>query len=495
MPRETRRATRTTERRRQRRAGETVAQARITYLSDDEKQFIHEKTLEVLAEVGIAYNTPAAIDLLEAAGARVDRETLKAWLTWDVIEPALRTVPRQVLLAGRDPSHDVVLGGDRLLCTSDGMTTYWYDDLTGERREGTTDDLALITRLSDALPEIDYIWPTIQAGDADGELMPLVMQATVVRNSVKHVQDEVRTPEMVGPILEIYEAACGAPLTERPYFSVTNCTIAPLQHDREMTEAGLLLCKRGVPIFVLPMPQVGTTGPGTVLSDCIVNMAELLSGIVLYQLAEPGCATISGVGAGVADMRTGGYIAAGPEIGLINMICIEMSRFYGLPTQATGMSSDAKAVNFQAGSEGGMTALVAALLGSDSLIAAGGLDGVQQSSLAKIVLDCDQIGALQRYCRAAPIDEAHALLDDIKEVGIGGHFLGARSTRRFARTEVWRPAVFQRGTFDEFKDRSLVEQAVERARAVVAAYEPPPLPDGADEHIDQVIKGYAASLT
>ena len=71
-----------------------MAKARISYLSDDEKQFIHEKTLQVLAEVGIAYNTPKAIDLLEAAGAQVDREALTARLTWDVIEPALKTVPR-----------------------------------------------------------------------------------------------------------------------------------------------------------------------------------------------------------------------------------------------------------------------------------------------------------------------------------------------------------------------------------------------------------------
>ena len=77
---------------------------------------------------------------------------------------------------------------------------------------------------------------------------------------------------------------------------MTNCTIAPLQHDREMTEAGLKLVHRGVPIFVLPMPQAGTTGPMTLLGTCILNMAELLSGIVLYQLAHPGCALISGVG-------------------------------------------------------------------------------------------------------------------------------------------------------------------------------------------------------
>ncbi len=471
-----------------------MARATISYLRDDDKQFVHEKTLQVLSEVGVAYNSPKAIELLAAAGAKVDREALTATLTWDVIEPALKTVPQQVLLAGRDAAHDVLLGGERLLCTSDGMTTYWYDDLSGARRPGTSDDLAQITRLCDALPEIDYLWPTLQCGEVDGPVMPLAMQAIMVRNSLKHVQDEVRTPEMVGPILEIYEAACGAALTERPYFSVTNCTIAPLQHDKEMTEAGLMLCRRGVPIFVLPMPQVGTTGPGTVLSDCIVNMAELLSGIVLFQLANPGCATISGVGAGVADMRTGGYIAAGPEVGLINMICIEMSRFYGLPTQATGMSSDAKAANFQCGSEGGMTALVAALLGSDSLIAAGGLDGVQQSSLAKIVLDCDQIGALRRYCRDDPIDEAHALIDDIKAVGIGGHFLGRRSTRSFARTEVWRPDVFQRGTFEEFCDTPLVDQAVARAREVLAAYEPPPLADDAERHIDAVIADYTAGL-
>ena len=162
-----------------------------------------------------------------------------------------------------------------------------------------------------------------------------------------------------------------------------------------------------MPIFVLPMPQSGTTGPMTLLGTCILNMAELLSGIVLYQLAHPGCALVSGVGSAVADMRTGGYIASSPEIGLINLICLEMSRFYGLPTQATGMSADAKAANFQAGSEGGMTALTAALGGADSLISAGGLDGVQISSLAKYVLDNDQIGALRRYLREDPIDDDH----------------------------------------------------------------------------------------
>jgi trimethylamine---corrinoid protein Co-methyltransferase len=469
-----------------------VARARITYLSASEKEFVHEKTLEVLAKVGVAYNTPRAIDLLEQAGARVDREALTARLTWDVIEPALRTVPRTVLLAGRDTSRDCVLGGGRLIATSDGMTTYMLDDVTGERREGTTADLAAVTRLCDGLDELDTLWPSPNPGDAPAEALPVITQATMVRNSTKHIQDEVRTPEMVEPILEIYEAACGAPLTERPYFSVTNCTVAPLQHDREMTEAGLKLVDRGVPIFVLPMPQAGTTGPMTLLGTCILNMAELLSGIVLYQLAHPGCAVVSGVGSAVADMRSGGYIASSPEIGLINLICLEMSRFYGLPTQATGMSADAKAADFQAGSEGGMTALTAALAGADSLISAGGIDGVQISSLAKYVLDNDQVGALRRYLREDPIDETTALMDDILEVGIGGHFLGRKSTRAHSRSEVWRPRAFRKGTFEESAGRPLAAEAAERAREIIATHEVPPLPEDAELHIDSVIATVAA---
>jgi trimethylamine--corrinoid protein Co-methyltransferase len=472
-----------------------VAKARITYLSAAEKDFIHEKTLDVLANVGIAYNTPQAIDLLEQAGAEVDRETMRAKLTWELIGPCLETVPDTVLLAGRRSEDDRVLGEWPLHTTTDGIQTYVYDDLTGVRREGTSADLATFVKLGDALSEVDAIWPSPQASDLDPYSLPVIWQAISIRNTSKHIQDEIREPQLVEPILAMYEAAAGASLRERPIFSVTNCTIAPLQHDRDMTEAALKMVERGVPIFVLPMPQAGTTGPMTLVGTCILNMAELLSAVVLFQLAEPGCALISGVGSAVADMRTGGYISAGPEIGLINMICVEMSKFYGLLTQSTGISADARAPNFQAGSEGGMTGLCAALVGTDSLIATGAFDSVQTESLAKAVLDNDQLGALRRYVREDPIDESTALMADIAEVGIGGHFLGRKSTRAFSRSEVWRPQVFQRGSFEDQSapGRSLIEEAVERARYLLATHAVAPLPTDADAEIDAIVARHEAA--
>ncbi|MBE0528104.1 MAG: trimethylamine methyltransferase family protein [Thermoleophilia bacterium] len=474
-----------------------MAKARIIYLSDSEKDFIHQKTLEVLANVGVAYNTPEAIDILEEAGAQVDRETMRAKLSWELIESCLKTVPDRILLAGRRPEDDRVLGEWPLHTTTDGIQTYVYDDLTGERREGTSADLATFVKLGDALSEVDAIWPSPQASDLDPYSMPVIWQAISIRNTSKHIQDEIREPQLVEPILAMYEAAAGASLRERPIFSVTNCTIAPLQHDRDMTEAALKMVRRGVPIFVLPMPQAGTTGPMTLAGTCIVNMAELLSAVVLFQLAEPGCALVSGVGSAVADMRTGGYISAGPEIGLINMICVEMSKYYGLLTQSTGISADAKAPNFQAGSEGGMTGLCAALVGADSLIATGAFDGVQTESLAKAVLDNDQIGALRRYVREDPIDESTALMADIVEVGIGGHFLGRKSTRAFSRSEVWRPHVFQRGSYEDSSapGRSLIEEAVERARYLLATHDVAQLPSGADAEIDAILRQHEAALS
>lgn len=83
-------------------------------------------------------------------------------------------------------------------------------------------------------------------------------------------------------------------------------------------------------------------------------------------------------------------------------------------------------------------------------------------------------------------------MDDIKAIGFGGHYLAQKTTRRFARTEVWQPEVFQRGTFSNFADTPLVAQAVQRAEEILENYEPAPLPAGADERIQGVLDEWAA---
>ena len=476
-------------------SGETVARARIQYLSDAEKQFVHEQTVRVLEEIGIAFNTPVAIDLLEAAGAPVDREKLTAKLPWDLVKHCLATVPQRILLAGRDPRHDRYLDDNEpIVFSTDGTATYMYDDVTGERWEGTEDDLRRVIRLFEGLENVDMNWCSICPRDVDPLTSGLRMAAIGLTESGKHLQDEVREPEQVPYFVEMLEAFAGASLKERPIYSVTNCTIAPLQHDADMTEAGIELARAGVPIFILPMPQMGTTGPMSVIGTCIVNMAELLSAIVVFQLAAPGCALVSGVGSAVAEMRSGLYLAGAPEVALINTICIEMSHFYKIRAMGSGITSDAKHCDLQSGAEGMMTGLASALAGAECILAFALLDGAQMVSLAKAVLDNDTVGAVRRLVREDPVDASTALFDDIRKVGIGGHYLGAKSTRRFYRAgELWQPQTYRRAPFETYAGSTLVKEARAKAEEIIAADLKTPVADDVSAAADKVIADYRAT--
>jgi trimethylamine--corrinoid protein Co-methyltransferase len=440
----------------------------------------------VLEDVGVAYNTPAAMDILEGTGAVLDRERLTARLPRALVERCLETVPRKLLLAARDPAHDVWLGDGSLSVTSDGGATYMLDDESGALREGSAADLRSIMRLFDALPDADYVWPMISARDLDPLTANLEIAAISFRSCAKHVQDEVRGPEYVAPLLDMIAAVGGAPVAERPVFSTINCTVAPLAHDGPMTEASIALARAGMPIVIMPMPLMGTTAPVTVAGATVVALAELLSAVVLFQLAAPGCPLIASPEAASADLRSGLYVCASPEAEAATLAGVEMAKqVYGLPTQGL-IGSDAKAPDFQDGIEAG--GLLDALLGADSLVGLGALDGAQITSLATIVLHHDAVGLLKRRLAGIPFGTAECLIDDIRAVGPGGHYLARRSTRERAR-DAWRPGVLRRGTFEASHGRTLVEDALQRARELLAVHEVTPLPDDVDRHLDEVVAG------
>ena len=463
----------------------------IHLLADEKRTLLHEQTLTVLEEVGVAYNTPQAMDLLEGTGAVLDRERLTARLPRELVARCLETAPRTVLLAARDSANDVWLGDGSLTFTSDGTATYVVDDATGERHEGSADDLRTLMRLFDALPNVDYVWPSISARDLDPLTANLEIEAISFRSCAMHVQDEVRAPEYVAPLLEIFAAVAGAPVAERPVFSTINCTIAPLGHDGAMTEASIALARAGVPIAIMPMPLMGTTAPITVAGVTVMCMAELLSAVVLFQLAAPGCPLIASPEPDSADLRSGLYVCASPEGRAATLACIEMSKqHYGLPTQGGGFDADAKAPDYQSGIEGG-DVLLDVLVGADSSVGVGCFDGAQAISLATAVLHNDAAGLVKEELRrvSLSLDADSCLIDDIRAVGPGGHFLGQRSTRRRAR-DVWQPSVMRRGTFEASQGRTLVQDALERAHELLATHEVKPLPDDVDRHLDEVIADY-----
>jgi trimethylamine--corrinoid protein Co-methyltransferase len=465
-----------------------MARLQASFLTDTEREMLHEQTLTVLEDVGVAIPAGEALDVLEAGGARVDRDAGRVRIPRELVARCIDTTPGQVLLAARDPEKDVVVGDGRLTFTTDGTATYVLDDETGERHEGGAEDQHVLNKLFDALPNVDYIWPTISARDLDPVAADLEIQAIAFRSCTKHVQDEIRTPELVSPILDMISAVGGGTPAERPVFSQINCTIAPLSHEPEMTRASMALARAHVPIVIMPMPLMGTTAPMSIAGIAVQSMAELLSALVLFQLTEPGCPLIGAPEPGVADLRTGLYLCGAPEATLAGLVTAEMVKHCGLLCQGLGFGGDNKAADLQEGVEGMASALTAALLGVDTLDAIGTMDGAQMTSLAKVVLDNDTAGMLRALVSDVPLETADALVDDIRSVGPGGHFLASRSTRERGRGGgLWRPDVFRRGTFETHRDSTLVQDALARAQEILATHEVTPLPDDVDDHIGEVI--------
>jgi trimethylamine--corrinoid protein Co-methyltransferase len=462
-------------------------------LSAAEKDALHQRVLHVLEHVGICVGSTVALDLLADAGARVDRERRTATLPPELVEGCLEKAPGRVRLAARDPAHDLLVGaGSPLACCTDGMVMTVLDDVTDEVRDATRDDLAYYYGLYDALEELDFIWTSLTLGEIDPLRVGLETDLIALESTSKHVQSVVaHSPEQVPPLLEMLEAIAGAPMHERPIYSSLHCPVSPLRFEGDKLEASIELARHGVPILIHPLPLLGTTAPMSVLGTTVITLAEILAAVTIFQLAAPGCPLMVVAIGGSSHLRTGGYLSGAPEVALVDMASLAMTRRYGLPSMSAGMISDAKAANFQAGSEGTLTAATSVMCGADLLVGAGVVD--EAVSTAKTILDCDIIGSVRRLLELPDtVDDASTLIDDIAAVGPGGQFLARRSSRvNSRRGEIWRASVFQREAPSAYAGRSLVSDALERAEAVLAAHVPTPIPDDARREARAAFERYA----
>ncbi|MEJ2557633.1 MAG: trimethylamine methyltransferase family protein, partial [Anaerolineae bacterium] len=67
-------------------------------LPQQDAERIHKRSLDLLERVGIVYNTPQALEVLEKLGCRVDYGRTWASLPPELVEWALGHAPREVRL-------------------------------------------------------------------------------------------------------------------------------------------------------------------------------------------------------------------------------------------------------------------------------------------------------------------------------------------------------------------------------------------------------------
>ena len=453
-------------------------------LSRQDTDRIHELSLSLLEQVGIDYRTPRAVETLASIGGRANGDGTRVRLPRETVAWALEQAPRVVRLCARDPNRDVVLDGSRPHHTTDSQGTKAIDLETGERRAATAEDLRRALLFADALDQVEIVNITVAAGDVPAHERTLRHFGLAFAQTSKHVRSGVLRPAEVPYLVEMAKAACGSE-GFRPIFSAVDCTISPLTHDGPMTEACLELARLGVPIMVYPMPLAGGTAPVTPAGTALLHNVEFLSGLVLFQAANPGTPIIYGTGASQLDMQTGRFGNSADGHAMRLALC-DLARFYNLPVNLWGTSTSSEAMDVLYGHEATTYALLAHLAGVDEIYSMGLLGNAQVLSLDKMVLDNHLARQIRALAQPLALDEEHLQAEVIERVGIAGHFLGQPETRRLTRSEyvpAWPPA-----------GSCLLDLVHEEALDILHHHNPPLLPGGAQDRIQAILSKAGRAL-
>ena len=129
------------------------------FLSEGEKQRIHDESIKVLEQVGVKFLSQRALKVLSENGARVDKDSGIARIPADMVAQALKTAPKSFVLAARDPKRDVPLPSPFSGYVLDMGGVYMHDFHTGESRYAKLQDNADGCRVFDEMTLGSVIWP------------------------------------------------------------------------------------------------------------------------------------------------------------------------------------------------------------------------------------------------------------------------------------------------------------------------------------------------
>jgi len=486
---------------------------RLRVLSDDQIYAIHQAAMEILWNTGVLVKAPTARELLRRAGAAVDEQTMICRIPSFIVEEALRRAPSSFTVYARKPEASVRVSTcslhyepmiGRLNCfdftqaegAGPGSAGAAGSAGAGTARRTTLRDVGELVRLADALPGYHLLH--------SGAIMPQIdgvpIRAThvhgyleSVRNSSKPIKATSRERIMAEDCLRMVAAVAGGEeeLRRKPYTFTTDNPVAPLHHDRDQMEGALEFARWGLPIDVTSEPQAGATSPVTLAGLLAQQTADVVSGITIIQLANPGNPVWYGTCGSIMDMRVGRIAIGAVEMGLINVASAQIAHFYDIPCRGTASATDSKLLDFQAGYEKTQTLTMAALGGVNKIFYPGTMEGALTVSKEGLVLDHEIIEGVYRTLEGVRVDEATLATGIVAQVGPGGHFLKQRHTMQFVQSEHFLPKLASRQTRERWMDggaKTMVDRAREEVLRILAEHRVEPLPPEVEAELERIVR-------
>jgi trimethylamine--corrinoid protein Co-methyltransferase len=310
----------------------------LQVLTEDDVERIHAGTLKVLEETGIFVEDEEALKRFGDGGADVDLTKKIVRIPKQLVLDAIESAPSQVFLAGRDPKHDLVLGGGRVHFTNFSEGVKINDPVTGENRSPVKQDLCDTARVIDYLDEVDFCEKAVGAHDVPRETVPLHNAEAFLTHTSKHCAFGPGNGKLLVKIMAMAAAIAGGfkQLMVRPMVSFTTCPVSPLRLIGECCDIIMASAKSNVVCNILSMAMAGATSPVTLAGTLLTHNAEILGGLTLSQLTRKGAPVIYGSSTTAMDLRLAQAAVGTPECALISGAVVRLARYYALPCYVAG---------------------------------------------------------------------------------------------------------------------------------------------------------------
>ncbi len=413
----------------------------LKVVDDDLRARIVTEAKRILAEIGIEVRGKELRARLLEHGLEQDPASGRIRLTPEVVDHAIASAPSAFTLYDRDGNAHANLGGDRVHFVPGSSGLQILDHGANETRLAKTVDFVKYVRLTDRLEHIAYLATAFSTDDIEAGVSDAWRLYLCLTNSLKPVVSGAFTEHGVprmGEMMQLFRTD-RADLAARPMSIFTITATGFFRYGEDSCQNLLDCAAYGIPIEIVPVTLMGLIAPVTLVGATTFHVADVLAGLTMAQIVRPGAPVLFGGAPATFHMKAASSPMAAIEAQHLDVAYADVAKSLGLPTQGYMALSDAKVLDAQAGAETFASALLAALVGMNSVSGPGMLDYVLVFSLEKLVFDNELCGQALHFVRdlkpledVPAVDLARRLLED-------QHLLTAEHTLKYWPRELYLP--------------------------------------------------------
>ncbi|MFA3917365.1 trimethylamine methyltransferase family protein [Ruegeria hyattellae] len=425
--------------------------------TEDRIEALHQASLTVLEDIGIKVLLPEARKLFAQGGARIEDEMV--FIGRDMVEAAIASAPKSILMKGAVPERDITLELGRLVFQP-GAGAPHATDLVRGRRPGTIRDFREMVQVTQAFDVLHMVPPLVEAQDVPVELRHYAMTEAELTLSDKVPFLYSRgTPQVMDgfQMIREFRGLSDAEFQAQPWCYTIINTNSPRVIDMPMAQGLIDFARSGQMSIVTPFTLMGAMAPVTVAGAMTLSHAEAMAAITLTQLAKPGAPVCYGTFTSNVDMKSGAPAFGTPEHFTASLVAGQLARKLRLPWRCAGGSA-ANINDAQAANETQFALWGCLMAGATVVIhSAGWLEGGLTVSFEKIITDLEVLQMVAELCAGTPASDADIALDALREVQPSGHFFGATHTMERYQTQFYEPLVGDWSNFGTWTERGEVD--------------------------------------